>query len=227
MAADKARGIAFHLADHLWYRFESRDRYVPIGVDDRLTPGKALSFELLDGAGGLAESTGDFIYQETKERRRLESGLWGIFRVGDHRNDFHEPIQPLPDRCQLPLTERPGWRVATGDFTGDGTRDILIGVPQSCLGGAAAGAAYLFTGSVDPSTITDLSAADVRLVETQAGTHAGETVALTDHTGDGTMNIVVESDAMRYVFTRSQLVHGQSSMAHDVQLVDAAITEKL
>ncbi|MFB9809072.1 multicopper oxidase domain-containing protein [Haladaptatus pallidirubidus] len=232
MSADKARGITFHLADHQWDRFtsvtETGNRgYIPIGVDDRFGVGKALSFKMHDGAGGVANSTGDFIYQETKERRRLESGLWGIFRVGDKQNDFQKPIQPLPDRCQIPIDDRPGWQVARGDFTGDGTRDILVGVSESNLGGSKAGAAYLFTGPIKPSQITDLTDADVRIIGTAAGEQAGTSVALTDYNGNGSNDIVIKSNSKRYIIPRNQIAHGKESLSQEMRLADAAIKEEL
>ncbi|MCL7417237.1 MAG: multicopper oxidase domain-containing protein, partial [Halalkalicoccus sp.] len=80
--ADKPRGLAFHLSDHQWNRFRNIEASSRIGVDDSFIAGKASTVIPLGGAGGLAESTGDFVYQgDMKQRRRLESGPWGIFRV--------------------------------------------------------------------------------------------------------------------------------------------------
>ena len=75
IAADKARGLAVHLAAHQWQRFQGVNASPIIGVDGRFAPGSAETLELLGGAGGLSRSVGDFIYQEMKQRRWLESGL--------------------------------------------------------------------------------------------------------------------------------------------------------
>ncbi|RBI61461.1 hypothetical protein DMJ13_12145 [halophilic archaeon] len=225
--ADKADGLVFHLAAHQWNRMEGVEQSKDVGVDDRTSVTKSDLVRPKDGAGGKAESTGDFIYQETREKFKLEGGEWGFLRVGENQDDFCEPVQPLPDRCQTPVEDRPGWQVARGDFTGDGTRDVLIGVPWSELETTEAGAAYLFTGPVADREITDLTGADVRLVGTQAGERAGEAVRIADYNGDGTADIVVESRSTRYVIPRSQLVHGKKSLANTVRLADAAVKEEL
>jgi manganese oxidase len=80
--ADASRGIAFHLANHRWERFESTPESPQISVDGQFSPGRSATLQLLDGAGGALGDTGDFIFKEMKERRRLESGAWGIVRVG-------------------------------------------------------------------------------------------------------------------------------------------------
>ena len=85
--ADRARGVSFHLAGHQWKRYSGVDdgpvASPRVGVEFGLTPGKAVSLELLDGAGGVQGGAGDYIYQEMKHRRRLEAGWWGIFRVNE------------------------------------------------------------------------------------------------------------------------------------------------
>ncbi|WP_306061869.1 multicopper oxidase domain-containing protein [Natronococcus wangiae] len=219
--ADKARGLSFHLSDHQWNRFRNIDVSKEIGVDDRFIVAKSGEVVPFGGAGGLAESTGDFLYQETKQRRRLESGAWGIFRVHDQpkkgvlkkesakptkkkkkgaqrrRKHGRRHLHPLPDRArelQLRPEDRPGWTVARGDATGDGTQDLLIGVPDSDAADIGAGAAYLFYGSVDNREITDLLDADAQILG-HFGDRAGVNVEITD----GLVSIDTDADN-RYVF---------------------------
>ncbi len=231
-AADRSRGLSFHLASHQWQRFRGVDESPIGGVDSQLSPGKTERYDLMGGAGGLVGSTGDFIYQETKQRRRLESGMWGIFRVlpplsaggttasvasPDGGFEFEKldspdpevldptfqqeappvdpPIQPLPDRAGgIPLEERPGYTVTTGDSTGAGTQDVLVGVPASDIGGIEAGAAYLFTDTT-PDEITDLAIADLQLLGTEPGMRAGQNVSIGGPGAAGGGDLVIDTDA--------------------------------
>ncbi|WP_303657489.1 multicopper oxidase domain-containing protein [Halomarina pelagica] len=210
--ADKARGLSFHLAAHQWNRFRNVEASEDIGVDDRFTVGKADRIEPFGGAGGLAESTGDFVYQELKERRRLEAGAWGIFRVRDSLDDFQRLMQPLPDKtADVPLTERPGWEVAHGDLAGDGTRDTLIGVPSSDINGVNAGAAYLFVGPHGP--ITDLLDADVQFLGATHGEQAGQAVDIVRN-GDGGRSVVVMSESGKHTVPVTELRRGTMDLGN-------------
>jgi FtsP/CotA-like multicopper oxidase with cupredoxin domain len=211
-AGDKARAIAFHLAGHQWQRHRGIDESPTIGVDGQFGPGKAETVELIGGAGGPDESGGDFVYQETKQRRWLESGLWGIFRVHDGaerppgRADGgsipHGGVQPLPDRSgDVPLADRPGFVVRTGDVTGSGDTDVVVGVPDSDVGAVDAGAVYVFVDT-PPERITDLSAAELQVPNETADERAGTDVTLTGGTDDGADDIVVETTAERIVTIR-------------------------
>jgi hypothetical protein len=178
--ADKARGLDFHLAGHQWLRNRNVPESEIIGVNDRFNTGKAYRYDVLGGAGGLVNSVGDHLYQETKTRRRLEAGAWGIFRVGEEQDDFAEPVQPIPDRAvEIPIQERPGWTVATGDATGNGETDLLIGVPHSDVSGMNAGAVYLFHGPIGDE-IPHLGDADVQFLGENTGDEAGITVTIDD-----------------------------------------------
>lgn len=179
-SADKARGFDFHLAAHQWLRHQNVPESEIVGVDDQFMPGRSRQIDPLAGAGGLVDSVGDHLFMETKLRRRLEAGAWGIFRVGEDDDDFRRPIQPLPDRIEkkkLKPEARTGWTVSRGDATGNGTTDVLIGVPGSRIAGDDAGAAYLFHGPVDESVLTDLSDADVQFLGTP-GKRIGSDVSI-------------------------------------------------
>ncbi|MFT4922023.1 MAG: hypothetical protein ACI8XM_001232, partial [Haloarculaceae archaeon] len=182
--ADKARGIAFHLSGHQWERYLGVDETPVIGCDDRFSPTKGLKLGMSSTAGGERGFEGDYIYQETKQRRRLESGMWGIFRVREDFDDFDGPVQPLPQQVdeRLPPEDRPGWRVTRADVDGDGDEDLIVGVPASDVGAENGGAIYVFTDPEGP--ITDLAGADALLIGTNRGEGAGTDIEVEER-GNG------------------------------------------
>ncbi|RRJ29490.1 multicopper oxidase domain-containing protein [Halocatena pleomorpha] len=195
--ADKARGLSFHLSEHQWRRFTQVADSPIIGVDDRFTVGSADQLDMVSGAGGLAECPGDFLYGELKERRRLEGGFWGIFRVGRNPDEFATPIQPLPEnapKADLRPADRLGWNVASGDLTETGTTDLVVGVPESTIGGPNAGAVYIFMNTPEQKTITDLSTADIALYGETVGAHAGTDVTVKPATNTAPPTLVVDTD---------------------------------
>jgi len=197
--ADKARGLDFHLAAHQWLQNRNVPESSIIGVDDQFMPGKARRFDMIGGAGSLVDSVGDHVYMATKMRRRLEAGAWGIFRVGESQKDFREPVQPIPDRAKdTPIEARPGWNVTWGDATGNGKKDLLVGVPHSDINGTHAGAAYLFYGPVDRSDVTELSKADAQFLGTCGGEKAGIDVSLEE----GLIEIDTADDRRHVMFAK-------------------------
>lgn len=225
--ADASRGISFHLANHRWQRFPGEEGSPMISTDARYSPGKGFTIEPEGGAGGTASDVGDFIYKEMKERRRLESGAWGIMRVDelphkrDDRNKKHakrgkkhadrvaerDCAQPLPDRAKkVPLEERPGWTVASADFSKDGSYDLAVGVPGSDRNGADAGAAYLFYGPVSAEDITDLSDADAEILGDHKGARAGTKISLEEGM------LTIDTTGERHVFFSDDLPHGTMSL---------------
>ncbi|WP_101295026.1 multicopper oxidase domain-containing protein [Halegenticoccus soli] len=202
--ADKARGLSFHLAAHQWPRTRLVPQSEEVGVDDQFTVGRGDQIIPRGGAGGLADSTGDHIYQELKQRRRLEAGFWGIFRVHERPDEFPEPVQPLPEKAgKMPLRDRPGWNVAYGDVTGDGTRDVLIGVPDSDIAGTNAGAAYLFKGP-NRGPITDLLDADVQILGASYGDRTGTGVRI-ETRDDGRKHAVIETESRTHCLCKEDL----------------------
>jgi hypothetical protein len=179
-SADKARGIAFHLSGHPWNQYRGVPESPVIGVDDRFSPHKGAKLGITSNAGGELQNPGDYLFQETKQRRRLESGMWGIFRVRNGPGQFNELVQPLPARANSSGTspsQHQGWNVTRGDATGDGTEDVVIGVPDSSVGAPDGGAVYVFE---DPgnASITSLADANASFVGTTAGERAGGAVAI-------------------------------------------------
>jgi len=237
-AADKAQGLSFHLAGHQWQRFQGVDASPTIGIDSQFAPGTAQTLELIGGAGGLNQSAGDFIYQDMKQRRWLEFGHWGIFRVHtaqqpadtdqqpadtdqqpadtDQQPANTDPpdrhVQPLPDRSEsIPLAGRPSFVVRTGDVTGSGQTDVFIGVPASSIGALNGGGMYLFVDT-PPSQVTDLSRADLQILSETADARAGMEIELTDTTGGGVADINIET-----VTGRRVTVQGGESLLQLIQ----------
>ncbi len=88
----------------------------------------------------------------------------------------------LPDPAPLPYTASAnfGFAVAGGDFTGDGTPDLLIGAPNQTVGRHfGQGQAFVFSG-VDGSLLITLNNPP-----DQAGARFGAAVAFADIDGDG------------------------------------------
>ncbi|WP_440770626.1 multicopper oxidase domain-containing protein [Natronorubrum sp. DTA28] len=216
--ADKARGLDFHLASHQWLRNRNDPESEIIGVEDRFNTGKAYRYDVLGGAGGLVDSVGDHLYNETKTPRRLESGAWGIFRVGEDEDDFAEPVQPLPDRVKqkkLKPADRQGWVVDYGDCNGNGTQDLLIGVPDSRIAGADAGAAYLFYGPVDETEITDLSDADVQFLG-----EPGRRVGYDVHIKDGEVHLDDQGYTVRYIYDATKSLLNSLGLDDADEIID-------
>lgn len=217
-AADKARGLDFHLATHQWLKHRNAPESEIIGVKDQYMPGRARSIRPLGGAGGLVDNVGDHIYQATKMRRRLEAGAWGIFRVGEDDDDFVEPVQPLPDRVKkkgLHPRDRRGWKVAYGDCNGNGETDVLIGVPDSRVGGSDAGAAYLFYGPVDEAKITDLADANVQFLG-EAGKRIGSEVRIKP----GEVHLHSKRKGKRYVYDATKTLPSSVGLDDADEIVD-------
>ncbi len=191
-AADKGRAIAFHLAGHQWRRFQNVSASPTTGVNGQLSVGKAARYDLIGGAGNTTDSVGDYIYQETKQVRRLEGGLWGIFRVRETPADFERPVQPLPDRAQgrpggggggggrpddSPLVSRPGYVVRVANVTGGPQPDTVVGVPDSDLGAPDGGAVYVFFDT-PPGRVTGLVGADLQVPSEVPGDRIGERISV-------------------------------------------------
>lgn len=100
--ADKPRGFTLHLGGHLFLMPSPLAYDLPFGDDaskhgmlgrdsvdleEGITPalnvGKAVDVELVGGAGGPQNKTGDYVYEDMKLTRFVEGGVWGILRVNN------------------------------------------------------------------------------------------------------------------------------------------------
>lgn len=108
-----------------------------------------------------------------------------------------------------------GASLATGDYDGDGTADLLVGNP-----GGAAAQAYLFT---NVSGTSSASNAHVRFTGLPAG--GGRSVALVDVDGDGADDVLLSTEEGIGVFHASTLPAAGGDVAWTSRsslLVDAA-----
>lgn len=86
---DKPRGHAFNLHGHNWFHEQNDPNSMVLNTQGGFDTGRAFNLTLLGGAGGIGQSTGDFLYKCNVFFNHLNDGLWGIIRV------FAEPQQNL------------------------------------------------------------------------------------------------------------------------------------
>jgi hypothetical protein len=83
-----------------------------------------------------------------------------------------------------------GHAVAGGDINGDGYSDLLVGAPESDLGGNASGAAFVVLGPTSGETV--LSNAQMIMVGERTDDQAGSAVSVSpDIDGDGSEDLII------------------------------------
>jgi hypothetical protein len=158
---------------------------------------------------------------------KTESSNERYSQTGNKQSIFRESIQIPQVSSQTPLDNGNRWQVAYGDFTGDSRRDVLVGMPWNESVAPDAGAAYLFTGPIDPTSNLRLTDADIAFVGETAGEQAGKAVKIIDHNGDGSADIIVESQSMRFIFPHFQLVYGSTPLIRTIRLTKAAVKQEI
>ena len=84
MPADKPRNTCFVLHGHKW-RDQPNDRLSNvISARGAISVGNVFNIELLNGAFKIS---GDYLYRSGVIRWDIESGMWGIFRIKDMKNN--------------------------------------------------------------------------------------------------------------------------------------------
>ncbi|XVH33329.1 multicopper oxidase domain-containing protein (plasmid) [Haloferacaceae archaeon DSL9] len=116
--ADRANGIAFHLAGHQWRR-NNVPQAPLVGTQADISTGKARDLVLEGGAGGSLGDAGDYAYQERKPKFYLEGGLWGIMRVRGAAEEFDGCVLPLPERAEKLDEEKKAGKSEPADTASD------------------------------------------------------------------------------------------------------------
>ncbi|MBN1206707.1 MAG: FG-GAP repeat protein [Myxococcaceae bacterium] len=117
-------------------------------------------------------------------------------------------IQNLAPQQVSQTDLRVGTSLAVADVNGDGSRDLVVGIPgYDGPAGADSGAVFVFYGPV--TAHRTLSSADLILVGASAGELAGTSVArVGDSTGDGMEEILVGAPGSGAAVGKAYLVHG-------------------
>jgi len=178
-------------------------------------PGEQLGFAVADGGDALADGVSDILIgaptsdvgnkadagRVIQTTQLIRSGIYNADAVGTTIKGVIWTGEATGDQL--------GFAVAgVGDVTGDGYDDVALGAPfvdpvATLVTLADAGAVYLIDGSPAAGYLGSRSVAEVgtaiagqRLTGTQAGEHAGSSIAGTgDLNGDGRNDFVVGAPA--------------------------------
>ncbi|TSI06690.1 multicopper oxidase domain-containing protein [Lysinibacillus sp. BW-2-10] len=91
--ADRARARSFVLHGHKFNRSEDDINSSVISVRGQYAVGGNDDFHLHYGAGSLFGRAGDYMYRSGNIRWDVELGLWGIFRVLEHKTNQLAPLE--------------------------------------------------------------------------------------------------------------------------------------
>ncbi|MYB48516.1 MAG: hypothetical protein F4X72_04480 [Dehalococcoidia bacterium] len=97
-----------------------------------------------------------------------------------------------------------GYGLSVGDINGDGQADLLVGAPESDLDSRfRSGAAFGFLGPID-STVSESSAADIKLKGFDVTAGIGSAVLIQDINGDNVADFLISSEEMGVDDTRHE-----------------------
>ncbi len=78
---DRGRAHNFLLNGHEWPNQYSDPDSLRRSSQDGLLTGRAFSFDLVGGAGGVQGKSGDYLYRDGLLRNQVNAGLWGLLRA--------------------------------------------------------------------------------------------------------------------------------------------------
>lgn len=156
-----------------------------------------------NGDGSIDFGIGPLLAPSGPLHNRTDGGEVVVFRgngtIGGTVDLQNPPAgQPLLRVYGASAFDYLGTDLASGDVTGDGVADLLIGAMGVDPGGRnVAGAAYLFPGGASFGGTVDLSsvpASVIRILGRDAGDRLGIWTAIGDLNGDGVKEIVLGAD---------------------------------
>jgi manganese oxidase len=83
MGGDRGRAHSWVLHGHGWLNQPSDPASMTRTNRGGVMSGESFVFDLLGGAGGRQQSSGDYLYRDGNLVNQVNAGLWGIFRVLD------------------------------------------------------------------------------------------------------------------------------------------------
>jgi hypothetical protein len=96
--SDRGRAHSFLMHGHEWPSQYTDPTSMPRSSQDGLLTGRAFTFDLLGGAGGRQQATGDYLYRDGLLINQTNAGLWGLLRVLPPNVPQASPdyVRPLP-----------------------------------------------------------------------------------------------------------------------------------
>jgi manganese oxidase len=91
--ADRARAHSFTIHGHSWLRSPEDLNSSVIAVNGQNSVGKSDDLYLENGAGGLLNTPGDYMYRSGNIRWDVELGVWGILKVLDKPQNTLAPLE--------------------------------------------------------------------------------------------------------------------------------------
>jgi cysteine-rich repeat protein len=159
-------------------------------ADDNFGGGGGAGVEVADVTGdGIPDIIASAPFADGAGNTRADCGQTYVIRGGGGISGVIDlRANPPPAELAATIVGRDAGDqshvIAVGDLSGDGVADIVIGAPQSDLGGVDSGAVFVVLGGATLTGTISLEAAGAALYGTLIGAAAGDQVGTTAAIGD-------------------------------------------